>query len=115
LLSDAKAGDLANHGEVIEASAVARWLLAHLSPSLQQLLQETLQGADGGGDQIYDDLLELVQQRRVIPLTQAAQHLEHELSDVERCVRRHSDQFGLLTGPPAVVFELVPETGALGA
>jgi hypothetical protein len=114
LLSDAKAGDLANHGESVSTDVVAAWLAANLPAGLRQLLEETLNPSSGIRDAVYDDLLELLQQRRVLPVVQAAQQIGQELAVVERCVKRHLDQFGLLAGPPAVIFERVPETGAVG-
>lgn len=113
LLSDAKAGDLATHGEVVPTDTVRRWLAVNVSDALWELLQQLLhQPKTATTDKLYDDLLELVQQCRVLRVATAAEVLDCELDEVAACVQRHLDRFGFLPGPPSVVFELVPETTA---
>jgi hypothetical protein len=41
----------------------------------------------------------------------AAGMLEWEMAAVNECALRHTDRFGLLSGPPAVLFQLTNEMG----
>jgi hypothetical protein len=108
LLSDAKAGDLAKRGEAIGPGAVEEWFKAHLPPSVADL-------ADGltperrliGREAIYDELLELVQQERIVRLDEAAERLHRDAETIAACAAGHLDQFGILQGPPLVIFEKV--------
>ncbi len=110
LLSAAKAGDLAQSGETIDEERVRDWLVRNLSPDLDQLLAEVLPGGeqepDGG---LLDDLVAFIHRGRVAPLEDAAQELGSETATVETCLQRHPDAFGVLAGPPKVIFEWVPD------
>jgi len=115
LLSDAKSGDLANSGDTIEMATVRSWLASRLPESLQTLLEfitSPPRFADNspGQSAVFEDLLELVEARRVVRLDEAAAELGHPLEVLSACVARHPAQFGFLSGPPAVVFDYVPES-----
>ncbi len=110
LLSDAKAGDLARHGEVIAAAEVERWFATHLPEVLSALVQSLFPlRRSNARDGLYDDLLELIQTHRVMPLCEAAEQLSRSEAEIEDCVSRYSDRFGLLAGPPPVIFEATTE------
>ena len=127
LLSDAKAGDLANGGESIAPSTVQGWLLANLSTGLRplrDLLEAVLPDPSQidtavGGDPDFDlceDISELLHLHHLVSVVDLACRLEREESAIEACARRHPERFGLLTGPPPVLFQLTlqaPETAAL--
>ncbi|MGH8576272.1 MAG: AAA family ATPase [Gammaproteobacteria bacterium] len=106
LLSDAKAGDLAKRGEVITAAEAERWFATHLPEPLHDLVQALFPTRrQGSRDALYDDLLEFLQDHRVVPLCEAAEQLSRSEAEIQACVSRYSDRFGLLQGPPAVIFE----------
>lgn len=127
LLSDAKAGDLANGGESIAPSTVQGWLLANLSTGLRplrDLLEAVLPDPSQidtavGGDPDFDlceDISELLHLHHLVSVVDLACRLEREESAIEACARRHPERFGLLTGPPPVLFQLTlqaPETAAV--
>lgn len=127
LLSDAKAGDLANGGESIAPSTVQGWLLANLSTRLRplrDLLEAVLPDPSQidtavGGDPDFDlceDISELLHLHHLVSVVDLACRLEREESAIEACARRHPERFGLLTGPPPVLFQLTlqaPETAAV--
>ncbi|MGH8582296.1 MAG: hypothetical protein ACREWG_05815 [Gammaproteobacteria bacterium] len=106
LLSDAKSGDLARRGEAVSPECVQDWLAQHLPEALSALLGQMLPSELGmHRDTLYDELLELVQSRRVLRVEEAAQRLAQSVEALEACVRRHPAELGLLHGPPPVVFE----------
>jgi hypothetical protein len=110
LLSDAKAGDLAKHGEAITAEEAERWFAGHLPEVLQALVEALFPTRRAGArDQLYDELLEFVQAHRVVPLSEAAEQLRRSEADIAACVSRYSERFRLLEGPPPVIFEATVE------
>jgi len=58
---------------------------------------------------MIDALLELLDDRHVLPLVEAATLLGQPLVVLEECVKSHSGQFGVLIGRQIVVFQLTPE------
>jgi hypothetical protein len=112
LLSDAKAGDLAHRGETVEPRTVEEWLTAHRDPSLAALGAEVFSAPAPGGDPpprdpdlVLDELLELLGERHVIALQEAAERLGHTVGELERCVRDHAGAVGVLSRPRAVLFQ----------
>jgi hypothetical protein len=113
LLSDAKAGNLAHNGEPLEPKTVQDWLAAHLPRDLQDLLGELLAPPDIAGreepeDDRFDRLVELIEVRHVMAVEEAATELGEPLAALEGCIRRNIQHLGSLSGPPAVLFQLVP-------
>ena len=111
LLGDAKAGDLANSGETVEPQSVQQWLAANLPQSLKDLLEDVLTDrptteAGGSDASLADDITELLQQRHILSAADIASMLHHSVGKVETAAQQHPDRFGVLTGPPAVLFEL---------
>jgi hypothetical protein len=111
LLGDAKAGDLANGGETVEPQSVQQWLAANLPQSLKDLLEDVLTNrptteAGGSDASLADDITELLQQRHILSTADIASALQHSAEKVETAAQQHPDRFGVLTGPPAVLFEL---------
>lgn len=108
LLSDAKAGDLAKRGEGIGPGAVEEWFKAHLPSSVADFAEGlTPERRLSGREAIYDELLELVQQERIVRLDEAAERLHRDAETIAACAAGHLDQFGILQGPPLVIFEKV--------
>jgi hypothetical protein len=110
LLSDAQAGDLAHGGDSVSPATVRDWLAEHLPDSLRELLEEVVSYPGIVGpepdESLFDQLSELLGEHYVLPLDDAAARLELSAGEVEDCARRHAQQFGLLSGPPAVLYHL---------
>jgi len=69
------------------------------------------QGSDDA-DERLQDLVELVSKRFVLALDEAATLLAAPAPELEQLVRAHPTRFGVLSGPPLVVFDWVmPSTG----
>ncbi len=110
LLSDAKSGDLSNHGQSIPFETTRTWLANHMPFSLTQLLHEVLSEREiAVRDKLYDELLELVQRQHIVRLTEAARELGCEENAVQACLRQHGESFGFIPGPPAVVYQWVTD------
>jgi hypothetical protein len=112
LISDTKAGDLSCNGESISISSVQEWLMANLDrklPPLRELLDEVLPENNGFNDEdfeICDDLNELLNNHHLVSVTDAAFRLGCDEARIESLARLHPERFGLLNGPPAVLFQL---------
>ena len=111
LLSDTRAGDLSHRGETLAPQTVQQWLARTLPFTLQEFL-ESVTGAprtdglpdDSGGLEL---LTKYLQETHVASVADAAANLGLSAEQLEGCARRHPDQFGLLCGPPAVLFEIL--------
>lgn len=121
LVSDARAGDLANGGETLAPATVQQWLMAQLDARLRplrELLDAVLPGtATESATQpsvtdadfaLREDLSELLQNHFIVSLLDAAYQLDRDQVAIEACALSHPDRFGLLGGPPPVLFQLVP-------
>ncbi len=117
LLSDAKAGDLSNGGESVNPLTVQDWMAANLDARLRplrDLLEAILPDAAPTGDQSADDpefelcedISELLYHHHLVSAADVACRLDRDESLIENCARRHPQRFGLLNGPPAVLFQL---------
>ena len=112
LISDTKAGDLSCNGESISISSVQEWLMANLDRKLsplRELLDEILPENSGFNDddfEICDDLNELLHNHHLVSVTDAAFRLGCDEARIESLARLHPERFGLLNGPPAVLFQL---------
>lgn len=109
LLSDARAGDLALRGEALSEATVAAWLTRNLDDALLDL-REALEA--GGGDTAEQRRLraldELMLRRFVMRLDAVAAELGDEGAEVLAAARRLADRYGVLEGPPVVLFVRVP-------
>jgi len=91
----------------VAPQTVQQWLATHLSGSVRELIDELMpDGNSPDADELLDDLVAYVQQRRVVRLTELAQELGRSVEEIESCVQGHADQFGTLQGPPVVIFDL---------
>lgn len=118
LLSEAKAGDLANGGESIPESAVQAWVRANLSTRLRplrdllELILPTTSGNSPGEPEVEpdfnlcQDISELLALHHLLTVEYLAMRLDHEEATIEACARNNPERFGLLSGPPAILFQL---------
>ncbi|MCI0349894.1 MAG: hypothetical protein L0Z53_10755, partial [Acidobacteriales bacterium] len=113
LLSDAKAGDLAKRGEEVSAGSVEEWFKAHLPAPVVELVEGlTPERRVSGREAVYDELLELLQQERIVRVDEAAERLHRDPEAIAACAAGHRDQFGILQGPPLVIFEKIAAAGS---
>ncbi|HWQ35255.1 MAG TPA: ATP-binding protein [Blastocatellia bacterium] len=113
LLSEAKSGNLEQHGETLPAATVEEWLKKNLPLSLKDLLDDLLpqkSRPETGDFPLCEDIAELLHRHYLVKLEDAACMLKAEAAAIEECARQHADRFGLLDGPPAVLFQLTTET-----
>lgn len=116
LLSDAKSGDLAYRGEAVAPATVAEWLQGHLAGCLSDFVDDVLGKASGDADPAGSDtraielLNDLLAERPVVPIEDAACALQRPVDDVVAVIRRHPEHFGLLGRPPATLFRAVDTT-----
>lgn len=118
LLSDAKSGDLACHGEAVSPSTVEEWLLANLAPSLRDLVDEVFgskeddAAATRANANEIEAISALLSQHPVLTLDAAARALQCTAESVAATVQRHPEHFVLLGQPPQVVFRTVAASEA---
>jgi hypothetical protein len=111
LMAAAKSGNVTLKGESIRTQAVSEWLNEHLPDSIEDFLGEITSSAALPLPQEVskrEDLLELVEQRCVIPVDDAANELNISRGEVLRLLSGSPDLTGLLEGPPQVLYRLVP-------
>ncbi len=117
LLSDARSGDLANHGATVFEQTVLDWLIKNFPPELRDLLDEILPTEVGTHPDpidlaLYEAVAELLQRHHLISVADAACMLSRANDEITNCVLLHSDRIGVLGEPPIVLFRLVSEGSA---
>jgi hypothetical protein len=105
LTTSALSGELTFNGRQIAGQEATEWVLANLPPQVEQLKADLLQNP--GTDRVLPVLSALVAGRKVIEAGAAARELSLQAEEVTACARRHPMHFGLLEGPPLVLFEAV--------
>jgi hypothetical protein len=113
MIASANSGDLAHEGDTVSERQVTAWAFANLPPQLEKLRSELLDRHEPE-DATLPKLSAVVGQRKIIDVEVAASELQLPPEEVSACARRHPMQFGVLEGPPMVLFEalegLPPET-----
>ena len=110
LLADARSGDLTRDGAPISPQTVQDWITQSMPASLQELA-ENIAGPQADfpvNPQLREDVLALVQERCLITVDDAAREMRQDASLVRQMVQASSDLAGLLEGPPALLYRLVP-------
>lgn len=102
LLADAQSGDLAHRGELVPSSSVERWIAGHLPSALDPLISEI-----EAPDLLSPRLADLLAQRKIVSLEDAARQLEVRPEEVESCARRDPRLCGVLGGATPALFQLV--------
>jgi len=112
MITAARSGDLTQDGEEIGEAEVTQWALANLPPQVENLRAD-LVGADPP-DPALAKLAALIGERKVVAAEAAARELSMTMEEVSACARRNPMRFGLLAGPPMVLFQAIegsaPET-----
>jgi len=114
LLADSRSGDLACAGSPIPPETVLDWFTQNMPSSLADLA-ENITGREPASPvdaQVREDLLSLVEERCLITLEDAAREMRQEPLLVRQTVLASPGLAGLLEGPPALLYRLVPTAGA---
>jgi len=108
MIASARAGDLRQDGQMISDSEITEWALSNLAPQVE-LLREVLSGRSNAGpaDSALPKLVALLKERKVIEAALAAKELALPLEEVSACASRHPMRFGILAGPPLVLFQAI--------
>lgn len=114
LLSDARAGDLAARGDAVGEATVSAWLAKNLDDALADLCDAIEGTANPAGAALARELSDLVVRRCVIALDEASKEIGASPEVALATARRSPDRFGVLEGPPVVLFALIP-ADALGS
>jgi hypothetical protein len=112
LLSDARAGDLAAQGDAVSEAKVSGWLSANMDHDLVDLVD----GLENPGPRrpaspearLLRDLGDVMLRSCIAPLDDVAARLGCSPEEVLAVAKQHADRFGLLQGPPVVLFAHVP-------
>ena len=112
LLSDAKSGDLAHDWETVSPQTVEEWLKSHLPDELREFAQQ-LTGVSPTSAELpahdwldLEELAALLVEQPVLPLDKASELLKRPAAAIVATIQRHPDRFGLLAGPPAIMFRV---------
>ncbi|MBN1610595.1 MAG: ATP-binding protein [Polyangiaceae bacterium] len=110
LVSDAKAGELAQDGEAVGVSAVLEWLRSLKDePTLEEidgLISELVAEPSPSSGALAEALTELLAREHVVRLDSAAAELSTVPEAVREAVVANPARFGILEGPPALVLDL---------
>lgn len=111
LLSDARAGDLAAGGEAVSETTVSGWLSRNLEDDLADLaeaLEDTAPHEAPKEARLLRDLGEVMLRRCIASLDELAAELGRKPEEVRAVAEQHPSRFGVLQGPPVVLFAHVP-------
>jgi len=108
LLSETKAGDLAHRGQTIEPDTLRKWLAENISPALQDFIEDLATPGEDGFP--VEALLGLLEEHPLLKLTEVAAQIEQPPQSLEDWVRKHPGLVGFLNGPPALLFQIVPDS-----
>jgi hypothetical protein len=111
MIAAARSGDLNQDGQGIGEAEMTQWALSNLPPQLEKL-RDDLMGREPA-DPALPKLAALLADRKVLQAEIAARELSMTMEEVSACARRHPMRFGLLAGPPMVLFQAIersPET-----
>jgi hypothetical protein len=111
MIAAARSGDLAQDGEGIGEAELNEWLLGNMPPQLEKLREDLVGRATADPDPVLPKLAALLGERKVVDAAAAAEELGSTLEEVSACARRNPMRFGVLAGPPLVLFEAVEAGG----
>lgn len=106
LITNANSGALTLDGRAITEQEVSDWVLANLPPQVEELRTALVDGPEAA-DATLPELARFVSLRRIVAAETAARELALPLEEVTACARRYPMHFGLLEGPPLVLFKAV--------
>jgi len=112
LLSDARAGDLAERGETMSEGVVRNWLATNLDDALDDLV-DALDKREGTKPELREgrllrDLDERLLSQCLAKLDTLALDIGASNDETLALARRFPERIGVLEGPPVVLFAYVP-------
>ena len=116
LIADAKSGDLAKSGETVDPKSVQQWITQNLPDPIIHLWDQLADSAPrpsfndsdlSPAPGLLNEIQALLLRLHLCTAAEIAAETEADEIIVLNTVRRHPDLFGILTGPPAVVFRMV--------
>lgn len=110
LLAQAISGDLSLNGDTIGPRTVREWLASNLPRGVAQLARDILGEQPRAQESAPDALLELLEQRKVVPLEEAARLTELPQKLIEDYARTHPNRVVLFGGACPVVCQSVAAT-----
>ncbi len=105
LVATARSGELFNGDEQVTEQAVTDWALANLPRQVEELRDSLTGSRPEKEDPILSRLSGLIKERKIIAAGSAAAELNLAPEEVSKCARHYPMRFGLLDGPPLVIFE----------
>lgn len=112
LLADAAAGDLHNDGDALSREFVEQWLQSDLPAELGAVVRDLDADADAGPPGAVppeqaqvDALIELVRERKVVAVEEAAAKLGIEAGEARRCADQAADIVASVGSPAQVFYE----------
>jgi hypothetical protein len=105
LVATARSGELFNGGELVGEQTITAWALANLPPQVEALRDALIGTKPPTQDPVLPPLSVLVNERKIIAADAAAAELKLTPEEVTECARRNPMRFGVLDGPPVVVFQ----------
>ncbi len=109
LLADAESGDLSHQGRRVPPGSVEEWLRSNMPEPLRELVDEIHAKPIGEDATLPEALTACLRERKVLSAQEAARETDYSLEEVIRCARQNPMQFGLLEGPPPVLYEMVQQ------
>jgi hypothetical protein len=108
MIASARSGDLRQDGQMMSEPEVTEWALSNLPAQLEQL-RDAFAGrtAEATVDATLSKLAALLRDRKVMAASAAAHELSIPLEEVSACASRHPMRFGVLAGPPMVLFQAI--------
>jgi len=105
LVATARSQELFNGDELVSEDAVTQWALANLPQQVEDFRDALAEREPIIDDPVLPLLSTLLNERKIIAAAAAAAELAVSAEEVSRCARRNPMRFGLLDGPPVVIFE----------
>ena len=108
LTTNARSGQLTLEGKQVSERDATDWVLANLAPPVEHLRAALSdRPTDALDDPVLPPLSALVANRKIIDMETAGRELALQTEEVTACARRHPLHFGILEGPPLVLFKAV--------
>lgn len=112
LLSDARSGDLAFHGDAVAPKTLEEWFARHLSNNLEEFVREIIDTSNpaqnNGADSVLIEAMStLLAKQPLVSLADAAAQVGASCDELAIVIRRYPDLFGLMGNSDLFLFRVV--------
>jgi hypothetical protein len=107
MVDTARSNELFNGDEQVNEETVTGWALANLPLQVEELRDALLGSQSEPEDPILSRLSALIRERKIIAADAAATELDLSPEQVKDCALHFPMRFGILDGPPVVIFEAI--------